>query len=66
MLRWIITFSVLVIIGSLFWPYLRELGIARLPGDMVFDLQGHRLNLPLATSLVVSGVVAAVWRLLEP
>ena len=66
MLRWIVTFSVLLMVGSLFWPHLRELGLAQMPGDMVLDLQDHRLNLPLATSLMVSGVVAAVWRLLEP
>jgi hypothetical protein len=66
MARWIVTFGILLLVSSLLWPYLRELGLARLPGDMVFDLQGYRLNLPLATSLLVSVVVAAVWRLLEP
>jgi hypothetical protein len=66
MARWIVTFAILLLVSSLLWPYLRELGLARLPGDMVFDLHGYRFNLPLATSLLVSGVVAAVWRLLEP
>ena len=66
MVRWIITFCALLIVGSVLWPYLRELGLARLPGDMVFELQGYHFNMPLATSLLVSGVVAAVWRLPEP
>jgi hypothetical protein len=66
MARWLITFGVLVVLGSLLWPWLRQLGLARLPGDMAVDfIPGISLHLPITTALLISGVVAGVWALLS-
>lgn len=63
--RWLILFVVLLTLGSLLWPSLRELGLAHLPGDVVLDWRGYRAQLPIATALIVSCIVEMVWRLLE-
>jgi uncharacterized membrane-anchored protein len=63
--RWLILFAVLLAIGSLLWPWLRELGLAHLPGDVVLDWRGYRAQLPIATALIISSIVETVWRLLD-
>jgi hypothetical protein len=66
MARWLITFGVLVTLGSLLAPWLHALGLARLPGDMLVDLvPGYRFELPITTALLISGAIAGVWRLLS-
>ena len=65
MLRWFILFLVLLVVGSALWPWLRELGLAWLPGDTTLDWQGYRFHLPVTTALLISLVVAGVWRLLD-
>ena len=66
MARWLITFSMLIILTSLFWPWLHALGLIRLPGDLLVDLvPGYRFEMPVATALLISAVIAGVWRLLS-
>jgi hypothetical protein len=66
MARWLITFGMLIVLGTMLWPWLRELGLARLPGDMVVDfIPGISFHLPITTSLLISGVIAGVWALLD-
>jgi hypothetical protein len=67
MARWLITFVVLVVVGSLLSPWLHALGFARLPGDILIDhVPGYRFFLPVTTSLLISTVVAGVYKLLTP
>ena len=66
MARWLITFGVLVVAGSLLWPWLQQLGLRSLPGDMAVDLvPGFNFHLPITTSLLLSGVIAGAWRLFD-
>jgi Protein of unknown function (DUF2905) len=66
MARWLITFGVLVALGSLLSPWLHALGLPRLPGDLLVDLvPGYRFYLPITTALLISAVIAGVWRLLS-
>ena len=67
MARWLITFGVLIVLGSLFWPWLHAVGLARLPGDILVDLvPGYRFYLPITTALLISGMVAGIWKLFKP
>lgn len=67
MARWLITFGVLLAVGSLLSPWLHALGLARLPGDILIDhVAGYRFFLPVTTSLLISTVVAGVYKLLTP
>jgi hypothetical protein len=66
MARWLITFGVLVTLGSLLSPWLQVLGLARLPGDLLVDfVPGYRFDLPITTALLISAAVAGVWKLLS-
>ena len=65
MARWLFTFSVLIILCSVFWPWLRSFGMMPLPGDLLVDLvPGYRFTLPITTSLLISGVIAATSKLI--
>jgi Protein of unknown function (DUF2905) len=61
-----ILFLVVLAIGTCLWPWLRELGLAGLPGDTSAVVQGSRLHLPIGTALLISSVVSVVWWMLNP
>ena len=66
MARWLITFGILVVAGSLLWPSLHQLGLRSLPGDMAVDfVPGFNFHLPITTSLLISALIAGAWRLLD-
>ena len=66
MKRMAVVFLVILGIATYLWPWLRELGLAGLPGDVMTDIQGYRLHLPISTSLLITGAIAGAWRMLEP
>ena len=66
MKRAIILFVVVAVLGTLLWPGLREIGLARFPGDLVAEIGGYRLHVPVGLSLLVSAAIWGAWRMLEP
>jgi hypothetical protein len=66
MARWLITFGMVIVLGTTLWPWLRKLGLAALPGDIAVDfIPGIGFHLPITTSLLISGVIAGVWAILD-
>lgn len=66
MARWMLTFGVLVALGSFVWPWLLQLGLGGLPGDIMVDLiPGFKFHLPITTALLISAVIAGAWALLD-
>jgi hypothetical protein len=66
MARWMLTFGVLVALGSFLWPWLRQMGLGGLPGDIMVDLiPGFKFHLPITTALLISAVMAGAWALLD-
>ena len=60
MFRWlIVTFLALIIFSGL-QPWLQKLGLGRLPGDFHFRLFGREWQIPLASSVVLSMLAAAL------
>lgn len=57
MLRWLIAvFLALVLINGL-TPWLRRLGLGRLPGDLHFRLFGREWFIPLTSTVLLSVLV---------
>ena len=50
---------VLVIVGLL-WPRLRELGLGRLPGDIVIERGNVHIYFPIVTCIIVSVVLSII------
>jgi hypothetical protein len=63
--RILITLGTVCIIAGLAWPWLRRLGLFRLPGDIVIDRPGFRFFFPLTTMLIVSLALSLIAWLLR-
>ena len=62
MFRWlIVVFLALVLINGLM-PFLRRFGIGRLPGDFELRVAGRVIPVPLASTLVLSGLCSLLAR----
>lgn len=57
MIRWLlVTLLALLLINGL-WPGLKRLGLGRLPGDLRLRWRGREICVPIASALVISGVL---------
>jgi hypothetical protein len=64
MFRWlIVVFLALLLINGL-TPWLRKLGMGKLPGDFRFRLFGREWFIPLTTTVLLSLFCALIARLL--
>ncbi len=50
---------ILVAIGLL-WPFLSQLGLGHLPGDIRIERKGFVLHFPIVTGIVVSLVISLI------
>lgn len=60
MIRWVIVVFLALVFISALRPWLSRLGLGRLPGDFRFRLFGRDWHIPLASTLVLSFVAAAI------
>jgi Protein of unknown function (DUF2905) len=60
MQKWLIVLGVLLVLLGLAWPYLAQLGLGRLPGDIVIARDNFRFYFPIVTCLVISVVLSLV------
>jgi hypothetical protein len=58
-MRWLVIFFVTLILFSGLGPWLRKIGLGRLPGDLRLRFAGREFYVPLATSLALSFI--AMW-----
>jgi len=61
MSRTLIIFGLVLIVAGLLWPFIAELGLGRLPGDIVIERENFRLYLPFGTSLFISVVLSLIF-----
>ena len=60
----IITGLVFVALG-LFWPWLKQLPLGRLPGDVIIHRDNFHFYFPVTTSVVISVVLSILFWLLK-
>ncbi|RMD63379.1 MAG: DUF2905 domain-containing protein [Alphaproteobacteria bacterium] len=65
MSKFLITLGLILIALGLLWPLAHKLGLGRLPGDLMFERDGVRIYVPLATSLVISVVLSLLFWLIN-
>ena len=63
-MRWLLVFLIAFLLFNGLQGWLRRIGLGKLPGDLRFRLRGREWYLPLASSLVLSLLAAAVGMLL--
>ena len=65
MSRWLVGVGLVLVAVGLLWPWLGQLGLGRLPGDIVIERGDFRFYFPIVTCLVVSLVVSLILWLLN-
>lgn len=53
----LIVIGLVILVAGLLWPWLGQLPIGRLPGDILIDKPGFKLYFPITTMLLVSALI---------
>ena len=61
MTRFLVVLGLVIVVAGLLWPYLGQLGLGRLPGDIVIERENMTFYFPLMTCLLVSVVLSLVF-----
>ena len=64
MTKWLVVTVLALLLFSGLMPLLRRFGIGRLPGDFEFRVQGRRIALPIASTVLLSLLAMLLSRLL--
>ena len=56
----LIIIGLLLILIGLFYPYFREIGFGRLPGDIVIKKENSSFYFPIVTCIVVSVIISLI------
>ena len=64
MLKWLLVTVIALVMFSGLRPWLARLGIGRLPGDLNFSAFGRRWSIPLASTILLSLIAAAIAKLI--
>jgi hypothetical protein len=62
MFRWLLVIFLALMLINLLSPWVRKLGVGKLPGDVRFKVFGRELFLPFTSTILLSLVAAAVAR----
>ena len=54
--------GLIILVIGLLWPFLKELPIGRIPGDIVIKRDKFTFYFPIITCLVVSLIITIIFR----
>jgi hypothetical protein len=57
MQRWLIVLGIVFLVAGLAWPWLAQLGLGRLPGDIRVEREGFSFYFPIVTCIVISVLI---------
>jgi hypothetical protein len=60
MARVLIVLGLLLLLAGLLWPHLSQIGLGRLPGDIIIERKNMTLYFPLMTCLLLSVLLSLV------
>ena len=63
-MRWLLTLFIAHVILTSLQPWLRKLGIGRLPGDFNFKIRGREYQLPFTSTVLLSLIAMLIARLI--
>jgi hypothetical protein len=61
MARFLIVLGLAILVIGLLWPYLSQIGLGRLPGDIVIERENMTFYFPLMTCLLLSVPLSLVF-----
>ena len=61
MARFLIVLGLAILVVGQLWPYLSQIGLGRLPGDIVIERENMTFYFPLMTCLLLSVLLSLVF-----
>ena len=61
MARFLVVLGLVLLVTGLLWPYLSQIGLGRLPGDIVIQHENVTFYFPLMTCLLLSVLFSLVF-----
>jgi hypothetical protein len=61
MARFLIVLGLVILVVGLLWPYLSQIGLGRLPRDIVIERENVTFYFPLMTCLLLSVLFSLVF-----
>jgi hypothetical protein len=61
MTRFLVVLGLAIVAAGLLWPYLAQLGLGRLPGDIAIQRENMTFYFPLMTCLLVSVLFSLIF-----
>ncbi len=59
-MRWVIVFLLATLVFNVLHGWMTKIGLGRLPGDFSFKVRGRIWHVPLASSIVLSVLMAII------
>jgi hypothetical protein len=63
-MRWLLTMFIALAVLTALQPWLRRIGIGRLPGDVNFRIGGREYSFPFASTVLMTALMFLIGRLL--
>lgn len=60
MQQFLISMGVILLVVGLAWPWISQLPLGRLPGDIHVERENYSFHFPLMTGLVISAVLSLI------
>ena len=64
MAKLFLTLGVIFILVGLLYPYLSNLGLGRLPGDIIIERKNFNFYFPITTSIIISIILSILFKVL--
>ena len=65
MSKTLITLGIVLIVLGVFYPFLGNIGLGRLPGDIVIKKDNFNLYFPITSAIIVSIIISIILRFLR-
>ncbi len=62
MAKFFIILGIIFILVGLLYPYLSNLGLGRLPGDIIIERKNFNFYFPITTSIIISIVLSILFK----
>ena len=65
MLKWLLTLVIALLVMGLITPWLRRLGIGRMPGDITIERDGRQYSFPIGSTILLSLLAILIFWMLR-
>ena len=62
MAKLFLTLGVIFILVGLLYPYLSNLGLGKLPGDIIIERKNFNFYFPITTSIIISIILGILFK----